>query len=85
MSDPIIKLLRKPNAPRIAPELDQFQVPMCDIGCPYFRTEKTWNEMIDTKRCKLTEREPDRICEPAVRVLIDMAERAAAYEHGERL
>ena len=51
MSDPIIKLLRKPNAPRIAPELDQFQVPLCDIGCPYFHAEKTWNEMINTKRC----------------------------------
>lgn len=84
MNDPIVKLLRKPNALHIAPKLDQFQVPLCADACPYLVAGEEITPREFDNHCKLIERKPDRICEPGVRILIDMAGRLAAYEHGER-
>jgi len=55
------------------PRLDEHEVPWCDDGCPHH----------DGKRCELIGHRPDAICEPAVHILVNMAQRLAAIEHAK--
>ena len=76
IESPIVVRLRQPGVARINPKLDSNQVPWCNSSCPHHQVVRC--ALLPLGRVISSE----RICEPAVHVLVNMATRLADLECG---
>ena len=84
--DPLLihmRQLREQGMSGIGPRLDEFQVPWCDVMCPYYAQPISTITLKIVPYCMLLDAAPASICVPGVRILVDMANQFACLQHGE--
>lgn len=75
IESPLLLRMQQPDVARIKPTLDTNHVPWCNSFCPH-------RQAVSCALIPLGITSSDRICEPAVHILVDMAERLADFECG---
>lgn len=76
IKSPVLLRMQQPDVARIKPTLDSNHVPWCNSACPHHQVVRC--ALLPLGRVISSE----RICEPAVHILVDMAERLADLECG---